>query len=130
MKSKFQKFGSYFNSFVILNVTMFLFCIYINWYYILDSIYKLHHTIFVFNLFPTLLQMTEFYSFSWLSNMGGGFHIFTIVNSSVMNIGVHVSFLISIFGYAFNMELLCDMVVLFLVFWDPFILFSTVAAPI
>ena len=125
MKSKFQKFGSYFNSFVILNVTMFLFCIYINWYYILDSIYKLHHTVFVFNLFnlkyysvgpSTLLQMTEFYSFSWLSNMGGGFHIFTIVNSSVMNIGVHVSFLICIFVYAFNMELLGDMVVLFLVF--------------
>ena len=50
-----------------------------------------------------------------------------------MNIGVHVSFQISIFiffRYYPVVELLGHMVVLFLVFWETPILFSIVAEPI
>ena len=50
-----------------------------------------------------------------------------------MNIGVHVSFQISVFVFSdiyTGMEFSSHMVVLFLGFWETFILFFIVAAPI
>ena len=64
-----------------------------------------------------LLQMAKFHSFLWLSNIvlyiyvykyihiffihllmdTGGFYILAIVNNATMNIGVHISFQISVF---------------------------------
>ena len=59
------------------------------------------------------------------------FHILATVNSGAMNIGIHVSFQISVFIFFWYMypgvKLLGHMVVLFLVFWETAILFSTVA---
>ena len=81
--------------------------------------------------------MTKFRSFLWLSSISlyvytdiffihssvgrhlGCFHIFTIINSAAMNIGLHVSFQISVFVFLDiypGVELLGHMVVLFLVF--------------
>ena len=52
-----------------------------------------------------------------------------------MNIGVHISFQISVFGGVFldiypGVELLGHTVILFLAFWETAILFSILAAPI
>ena len=64
------------------------------------------------------------------------FHIFAIINNAAMNIGMYVSFLIG--GGVFFVggdiyqgeEFLVHVVVLFLVFWETFILCSTVTVPI
>ena len=55
------------------------------------------------------------------------------VDAAAMNIGVHVSFQIHAFVFSYiysGVEFLGHMVVLFLVFWEPSILFSIVAVPI
>ena len=56
------------------------------------------------------------------------FHILKIVNNASMNIGMHVSMWISIFLDVW-VTLLSHMVVLFLFFWETFILCSIVAVP-
>ena len=84
-----------------------------------------------------LLQMARFCSFLWLNKFRcvyirhiflirsfvdghlGCFHILAIVNNAAVNIGVHVSFQISVFvflRYIPGVELLGHVVVLFLVF--------------
>ena len=92
--------------------------------------------------------MEKIHSFLWLGNIPlymyttslfsklmialGCFHILGIVNSAAVNFVVHVSFQISVFIFPDRcsvVELLCHMLVLFLVFWGPSILLSTVAAP-
>ena len=63
----------------------------------------------------------------------GCFLILVIRNNAAVDIGVHVSFQISVlfyFEYIANVEVLGRMVVLFLAFWKAAALFSTVAAPI
>ena len=74
-----------------------------------------------------------FFIHSSVEGQLGCFHSLAIVNNAAVNIGVHVSFQISvsIFSDIYpGVELLDHMVVLFLVFWETSILFSTVAAPI
>ena len=61
------------------------------------------------------------------------FHILAIVNNVAIHIGVPVSFQISVsvyFGHIPRVELLNHVAVLFMGFWGPSILFSTVAVPI
>ena len=55
------------------------------------------------------------------------------IDAAAMNVGVHVSFQIHAFVFSYiysGVEFLGHMVVLFLVFREPSILFSTVAVPI
>ena len=57
----------------------------------------------------------------------GGFHVLALVNSAATNTGVHISFwIIVLSGYMPEMELLDHMVILFLVSWETFLLFSIV----
>ena len=61
----------------------------------------------------------------------GWFHVLAVVNSTALNIGVHLSFqIIVLSGYMPRSGLLDNMVTLFLVFWWTSILFSIVTAPI
>ena len=63
----------------------------------------------------------------------GWFHNFIIINNSVMNIGMHISFWINVpvsLGEWPEVELLNSIVVLFLIFWGTYIPFSIMAAPI
>ena len=70
-----------------------------------------------------------FFSHSSVSGQLGGFHVLSVVNSTAMNIGVHVSFELQFYlDICPGMGLLDHMVTLFLVFWGTSILFSTVAA--
>ena len=57
---------------------------------------------------------------------------FGIVNNVVLNIGVHVSFeLVLLFlSYILRVEFLSHTVILFLIFWETFMMFFTLAAPI
>ena len=61
----------------------------------------------------------------------GCFHILTIIDSAVMNNSTYLLELMVLFSldkYP-GVKLLDHMVVLFLIFWEPFILFSIVTAP-
>ena len=53
----------------------------------------------------------------------GCFHVLTIVNSAAVNIGLHISFQISVWGFFqilyLRVKLLGHIAVLFLVFWKP-----------
>ena len=61
----------------------------------------------------------------------GWFHVLAIVNSTAVNIGVHLSFHITVLsGYMPRSGLLDNVVTLFLVFWWTSLLFSIVTAPI
>ena len=63
----------------------------------------------------------------------GCFHTLAIINNADMNIGVHVSFQISVFvlfRYVPRSEIAGSYGILFLVFWGTSILSSMVAAPI
>ena len=61
----------------------------------------------------------------------GCFRVLAIVNSAVMNIGVHVSFEIVVLSrYMPRRGLLGHMVVIYLVFWGTSILFSIMVVPI
>ena len=61
------------------------------------------------------------------------FHILTIANNASVNIGVHISFQISVtvFFYVYlGVELLVHIVILFLVFWGTTMLFYIMALPV
>ena len=97
-----------------------------------------------------LLQMALFHSFQWLSNIPlyictissllssvnehlGCFHVLAIVNSAAMNIGVHVSFQISVFIFSEYMPwsgTAGSYSISIFSFVRKLHLFSTVAAPI
>ena len=74
-----------------------------------------------------------FFIYSFVDRRLDFFHILAIVNNSTMNTEVHISFKL-VFSFSLNIytrvELLDHMVVLFLIFWGPSILFSIVAIPI
>ena len=77
-----------------------------------------------------------FLSQSSVDGQLGWFHVFAIINSNAMNIGVHVFFFFPRFELLFfsdrslGVGLLDHMVALFLVFKETSILFSTVAVQI
>ena len=61
----------------------------------------------------------------------GCFHVLAIVSGAAINSGMHVSFWIRDFSrYSPGVGLLDHMVTLFLVFWEPFIMFCIGAAPV
>ena len=72
-----------------------------------------------------------FYIHSSVNEHLGFLHVLVIVNSAAINIVIYVSLGIMVFsGYMPSRRLLAHMVVLFLVFRQTSVLFSTVAAPI
>ena len=63
----------------------------------------------------------------------GGFLTLEIVNNAAVDIGMHVFFWVSVFGFLYiytAVELLGQRAVLFLVFWETSMPFSTVAVQI
>ena len=92
-----------------------------------------------------LFQRAVFHSFLWLCSIpyyllclfiNGHlpcFHTLTIINNDTMNIGVHISFLISVFIFFSKCHETAGsygMIVLFLIFWGNSILLFTVATSI
>ena len=81
------------------------------------------------------LKDLKYYIFiqSCIDEHFGWLYILAIVNNASINIGVHLFFKFLFWGVIFvypGVELLHHMVVLFLVFWEIIMLFSTVATPI
>ena len=85
------------------------------------------------NILLYVCMYVHIFIHSLVDGHSGCFHILAIVNNAAFNIGVHVSFQISVFIFFRQIsrsELLDHMAVLFLIFRGTSILFSIVAPPI
>ena len=88
---------------------------------------------------PLYVYVSHIFVHSSVDRYIGCFHILAIVNNASMNIGVHVSFCINVFGLGgviyqgvefLDHRVVLSLLVFWFFFWEISILFSTVAVPI